>query len=690
MENSDQPFRPRRLFADISHPKKDLDWAKNDGVLKRGSVLGSFKPEINEFNWTRFMKYAAIFPLVVILGYGIYFAVSKDSSVEAAKNLASNFKQLGKEAASFNTGSIGELLEKIKSDLTSLRGKTRILNLTPVLNEIPRAIGTVSEITERIESLNDNFEKLKTDGLRDLLTPGTEKNQTDLAAILKDVLKDLKDINQYSTELRNTAAKFELISQDIDLQYLTATNTLNNLIKALESAITIVDSEYERHFLVMFQNPTEIRPAGGFVGSYGDITMEKGSINNITVNDIYYATHFSTAKIVPPQQLQGITVKWSPQDANWFFDFPTSARKTAEFIESSSVYADKKIGYQGVISINVRLVEDFLRISGPIEIPEYQMVLNADNFLSEVQREVEQGRDKKPGQNPKKILTFIMPKLLDKLGNLPDEGKLKLIEVFKNRFANKDIQIYFKDPIFQSLLMQFGVAGEVYRLPNSFTGDYLAVVNANVAGGKSDLFMTQSIKLRSKIDPLGTLQNELRISRSHSGQGQKDWWYRSINQNYLKVFTSPGLEFQGAAGNSVKVVKPSINYVKSGYRVDPDLVSVESTKRLIADENVSLYKESGKDVMATWFNVKAGESRELVLNYSNSREIHLINGAKFEFIFEKQSGVETKLDYSIEAPSGFVWKETKSPEYNYVNDKVPGRLIITLTLKKEDAEKPFN
>ena len=47
--------------------------------------------------------------------------------------------------------------------------------------------------------------------------------------------------------------------------------------KFLDAFIPWLSSPVPHHVLVMLQNPSEIRPAGGFLGSYADITIASGT-----------------------------------------------------------------------------------------------------------------------------------------------------------------------------------------------------------------------------------------------------------------------------------------------------------------------------------------------------------------------------------------------------------------------------
>ena len=125
--------------------------------------------------------------------------------------------------------------------------------------------------------------------------------------------------------------------------------------------------------------------------------------------------------------MQSITAGWGARDANWFFNFPTSAEKMIYFLENSRLYKDPDIKFLGLAAINADVVKTLLDLTGPLKVPAYQKTLTAENFLAEIQREVETGRDKKPGQNPKKILSVITPLILQKLATLNDGAKNQLI-----------------------------------------------------------------------------------------------------------------------------------------------------------------------------------------------------------------------------------------------------------------------
>ena len=253
----------------------------------------------------------------------------------------------------------------------------------------------------------------------------------------------------------------------------------------------------------------------------------------------------------------------------------------------------------------------------------------------------------------------------------------------KNHFERKDILIYFKDWKLQSFIESMGMGGEVFDLPENFQGDYLAVVSANIASGKSDAFISQRINLKSEVRPDGKIKNNLTIARTHNGQNEKDWWYRSPNKSYIKIFSPPDSKLINAAGNDSPPSsnKSLISYLKNGYDYDIDLESAENSSKFLSPLKTWLGKESGKNYFGIWLTVPAGATKTLKIGY-DSGSVNVKNGNNFQFIFDKQSGSNSSLKYSISAPLGYIWKESGKNTFEYGAQEIKARETISLTLIK--------
>jgi len=334
--------------------------------------------------------------------------------------------------------------------------------------------------------------------------------------------------------------------------------------------------------------------------------------------------------------------------------------------------------------LNANVVADVLRAVGPIDVPGYGVTVTSENFLLTVREEVEEARSEEPRENPKQILGAIAPIIMERLQDIDSDKKRQLVFDLIGRAFSKDIQFYFRDSELQGFIEDTPFSGKVFEFPEVFSGDYLAVVNSNIAGGKSDLFIEQSITLDSRITAGGRLNSTLVINRRHFGENEEQPLYRANNQNYIKVFTLPSAVIQSADGVTPKDVKPRINYGEAGYAGDSVLASIENTRTFIPGLKIDKYIESGKNVFGAWFSTPSGETSELKLVYK-SEGVLVHEGARFQFVMDKQSGVESALRYRVYAPPGYIWRETGDSVYEQELDKLSiGRLIVNLTLIRNE------
>jgi len=601
--------------------------------------------------------------ILIVVALGSVFAIGlnefKNKALTSADNISYGFRRAKESLFGFNPTEAGFYFAQIRDEISSLQRQLPILsNFVPLLKNLPPIFTNLNDLTIEATNLTDKLDYLKTDGVQLVI----QKRGKELVKILKEINEKIDTINGLTKDLRAQAITLKV---DLGSEISAISPQLSNASDFLGVFIDWLDSSRPRHLLIMFQNPSEIRPSGGFLGSFGHITLKRGSLVGLEVNDIYDFDGQLKEKIIPPKQLQSLTTGWGARDANWFFDFPTSARKTAELLEKSLIYQERDVEFDGAIAINVEIIKDVLAIIGPIELEDGELIIDADNFLEEVQRDVEIDQNKD-------ILKELTPLLFEKLGELSDGQKTDLVEKIKLRIENKDIMIYLDDLILESYLQNLGIGGEVSHLPNDYFGEYLAVVNANIAGGKTDAFIDQQIQLASRITNEGEILNNLKIIRVHSGGEEKDFWYNKTNQNFVQILTPLGSELINIEGGEEKKIKSAINYNRKGYRVDEELRSIEGGP-----------EQFGKQTFSTWSYTDPGQTSVLEVKYKNPGRFEILKPKApqaYTFIFDKQSGVRGGLEFSIEAPLGFIWQESSGPYFIYKNKKPPARVVIELSL----------
>ncbi len=557
-----------------------------------------------------------------------------------------------------------------------------VSNFIPIVKQAFGLVGQVSSLNGQLLELTQTLADLQKNGFKDFKSngPALIADLNKLHALVQSLNSEAGTIKNTTSYLKSMSSFFGGLDQNVGNEYLKYSSELYGWDNVLVQLTNFLNSPTPKHIAVLFQNPAEIRPGGGFIGSYADVSVQNGQMQGMDVRDIYDPDGQLAIKVVPPEELQATTPNWGARDSNWFFDFPTSAKTTLNFLNASKMYSDRGIRFDAVIAININVVNSLLDITGPITSPGYPTV-DSSNFLEEIQRETEDSANQRAGQ-PKKILQVLAPILMEKLDNLTGDQSKALIDSLKNDLQKKDIMLYSTDPTIENFLDSNDANGGVYELPDGFWGNYLAVVNANVAGGKSDAFIKEAVNANVDIDTSGNTFTDVTITRQHTGNTQTDPWWRATNNDFIQIFTEPNSSLVDMTGNSARKKYSTLDYTRSDYAVNPDLAAIQANEVFLTNFDTWQRSEFGKNVFGAWLFTKAGTTSTLAMRYqTNYNTIKvLMPGQKYTFVFERQSGVQNSLNLTINAPFKYYWVESNSPVYTYHTDDPDKRIIITLTL----------
>ncbi|MBI3261355.1 DUF4012 domain-containing protein, partial [Candidatus Berkelbacteria bacterium] len=142
-----------------------------------------------------------------------------------------------------------------------------------------------------------------------------------------------------------------------------------------------------RSYLILFQNNAELRPSGGFLGSFATATFSQGRLDKVEVNTNIYKLDKAFAKVstvTPPRVLaETLHIKsLTLRDSNFALDPPKAADDVAAFYQ-----AETGGRVDGVLAIDTTLVTDLLKVIGPIEMPAYEAKSDAQNFTTTLAHE---------------------------------------------------------------------------------------------------------------------------------------------------------------------------------------------------------------------------------------------------------------------------------------------------------------
>lgn len=380
--------------------------------------------------------------------------------------------------------------------------------------------------------------------------------------------------------------------------------SLRDLRAMLDLLIDAVGHDRPRTYLVVFQNQTELRPTGGFMGSLAEVTFDRGAIKKIFVpgGGPYDFRNQLLARVAPPKPLRLVGGRWEFQDANWFPDFPAAAQKIRWFWSKAG-----QPTLDGVMTVNETVMEKLLRIAGPIEMPEYGKIVTADTFLLETQKQVELEYDRMENK-PKKFIGDLMPRMLERLRSGSRDEWLQYLAVMTESLENKDIQMAFADRESDALASRFRWRGEIK--PDK--GDYLAVVEANIAGQKTDAVIDEEVQQDVRIAEDGTIEETVTVTRTH--RGQRGELFRGANNvAYLRVYVPQGSVLMDADGFDA----PSSTYFETPLRGDPEDPDVE---RMVSREReevsgVMTTDEFGATAFGGWVQLPPGQTRVTRFRY---------------------------------------------------------------------------
>lgn len=480
-----------------------------------------------------------------------------------------------------------------------------------------------------------------------------DKKLAKVDRILEQVLPRFQTASQHLAMINVDAlpedkrAEFDKIKQLI----AAVSGDLRKLESISQSLGAILGQGEAKNYLVVFQNENEIRPTGGFIGSFAEIRVKNGQLAKLYLpgEGSYQLQGALKVALLPPAPLQLLKPKWEFQDANWFFDFPTSAKKIEWFYEKSNGPT-----VDGVIAIDTSVIMDLLRLTGPIELSQYQKNITADNFVLEIQKQVELEYDKTQNR-PKQILSDLAPLLLDKV--LKQENQfLPLLLTLNKSLNTRHIQVYLNNPALQEKIISRGWGGEV---KDSGGGDYLAVVNSNISGGKTDGVIKQSIAHRAQISEDDSIIDTVTVTRRHDGLAG-DIFTGWQNVDYMRVYVPAGSELLEAVGFGWPEEK-HFKVPENWYKIDEDLRSIEGLAAVDNRTGTVITQEFGKTAFGNWVLVKPGQTSTVSLTY------------RLPFKASRQS------DGWLDKLAGFLGRKQSRSSYSLLAQKQPGTKADELT-----------
>lgn len=460
------------------------------------------------------------------------------------------------------------------------------------------------------------------------LTDRLHRVETHLTAAEQAALEAAGDLNRIDPSALpdNVAAEVTAIKSRVPTFRAAAADALG-FFRFLMSALG--DSN-PRKYLILFQNNSEIRPTGGFIGSFGRLDFFKGRVERFYVNDVYNIDGQLQVNVIPPQPMQKITGGWSFHDANWFFDFPTSAKKLAWFYEKTGGPT-----VDGIFTLTPTVLEKILALTGPVALPDFNVTLSADNVVDALQYKVERDFDKTKNQ-PKTIVADLAARLMERFHALDARGWSELARLMLQALTEKDMLAWMADPAEEQFMTDQGWDGAVRDAPK----DYLAVVNTNLNGYKTDRVIAQTIDHEAEVQPDGSVIDTVTLTRTHLGGREPYDWYNRVNSDYLRVYVPLGSQLLAMKGGVPERAKPPLDYAHLPFIIDPDVAAEENSLKKDPAIGTDVFEESGRTVLGNWVYVSPGYTATVQYRYKLPFSLDASRGDTYSLFVQKQPGAK--------------------------------------------------
>lgn len=456
-----------------------------------------------------------------------------------------------------------------------------------------------------------------------------------------------------------TKVSADLLPTEHQGTLLKLQTTLPHVIVATEEFLsfseimqTLLGDDQTKRYLVLFQNNTEARATGGFIGSFAELDVRNGEIIRLDIPEggSYDLQGQFEKEFVAPKPLQLLSAKWEFRDGNWFPDFPTSARSLLTLYENAGGPT-----IDGVVAINATYVASLLALLGPIAMPDYGRTITTDNFLKETQKIVELEYDREKN-NPKAFIGDLAPVLLANITEKRAHELLPVIEHVSSGLYTRDIQLYLRDADAQKEVLTLGWGGRIKETH----GDYVMVVNTNLGGGKTDAVIEEDVVITSDIDTDGHIVNTVTIERTHFGDDGET--FTGVNNvNYVRLYTPKGSQLINVSGTAIPPAE-LFEQPEDDWSMTDELLYTTQEHTTHSASETDMWEESGKTVFGNWSQTKPGETSTMTFVYRLPFRLHdLSETPTWWRRVASWLGLTQPLPYHlvVQQPSGILDRETR-------------------------------
>ncbi|MFH1244538.1 MAG: DUF4012 domain-containing protein [bacterium] len=283
-----------------------------------------------------------------------------------------------------------------------------------------------------------------------------------------------------------------------------------------------------KKYAVLFQNNSELRATGGFLGSFAILSFENGQLYDLPVYDSYTVDAQLKGRVDPPRPIKDILGEsnWYLRDSNFDPNFPATARRVEWFIQKTL-----NQNLDGTIALNIDTFRTLLESQGALPLADYNETISAGNIYERAQYYAE--GNFLPGSNTKRdFLSSVAESLFTTLSSKTSLDQLKLAEAFLRTIDAKNTLISVVNPLTDRVFSTLNWNGALQDSPDS-----AMVVDSNFGVNKANYFIRRSIQAVITLDSNLAVNHILRLRYTNTSQTSA--WPAGPYKNYQRLYLPP-------------------------------------------------------------------------------------------------------------------------------------------------------
>ncbi len=287
-------------------------------------------------------------------------------------------------------------------------------------------------------------------------------------------------------------------------ELVAAEDTLTLGESVLAVAPGLLGADGPRRYFVIFGQPGEARELGGFMGNWGELTVDRGSFNfprngrtidllplNENSPDVAPAEPYEFTFRPPATVGAYYEPNRNVQDITGHPDFPTVARMINDIYPQAG-----GAPIDGALYVDPFSLQALLSITGPVVVGDGSLTLDASTAGMFLTREQYRGLDQRDERVDLLAEAFVLTferltssdlpapqSLIDTLGPMVESGRLQFTSFDQSEAA---------------VLTELGLNGGLNPINGT---DFLSVSSANAANNKIDSFLQRRVTYNPTFDP---------------------------------------------------------------------------------------------------------------------------------------------------------------------------------------------